>query len=297
MDRFREMEVFAAIADAGSFAKAAEKARLSPPAVTRLIAELEARVGTRLIQRTTRSMRLTEAGLRYLDHARRVLQEVEAAERDLAGAAAQPRGQLTVTASTSFGRRAVAPFVAQFLNDYPDLSVSLLLLDRVVNLIDEGIDVGVRIGELPDSRLIARKIGMVRRVLVASPAYLKAHGTPSHPSELAHHAFTAFTGLMPGRDLSLPGREPFLRVSPSPRLVVNDAAASLALAEEGHGITIALSYMVADSIREGRLEEVLAEHAPPARPVHLVYPETRLMAPATRAFVDAAAPVLSRALG
>ena len=297
MDRFREMEVFAAIADAGSFAKAAEKTRLSRPAVTRLIAELEARVGTRLIQRTTRSMRLTEAGLRYLDHARRVLQEVEAAERDLAGATARPRGKLTVTAPTTFGRLAVAPFIAQFLRDYQDVSISLLLLDRIVNLIDEGIDVGVRIGALPDSGLIARKIGTVRRVLVASPAYLKAHGAPAHPLELLAHAFINFTGSPPARDLSFPGKEPSLRVSPSARLEVNDAAASIALAEAGHGITNVLSYMVAKSIRAGRLQEVLAEHAPPPRPVQLVYPETRLMAPATRAFVDAAAPVLAQALG
>ena len=192
---------------------------------------------------------------------------------------------------------AVAPFVARFLEDYPDISVSLLLLDRVVNLIDEGIDVGVRIGPLPDSGLIARKIGAVRRVLVASPAYLKVHGTPTHPSELARHAFITFTGSPPARDLDLSGREPSLRVSPSARLELNDAAASIALAEAGYGITNALSYMVAGSIREGRLLEVLAEHASAPRPVHLIYPETRLMAPATRAFVDAATPVLSKALG
>lgn len=293
MDRLREMEVFAEIAEAGSFAAAARRLRMSPPAVTRLVAALEERLGARLIQRTTRTMRLTEAGRRFREAAARVLSEVEAAERGVAGETAAPRGKITITASTSFGRMAVSPVAARFLAANPGVTASLLLVDRVVNLLEEGIDVGIRIGELPDSRLIGRRVGAVRRILVASPGYLSGTGAPAHPGDLKDHRFIAFTGLMPTRSLTFNQGGEALSVTPPDWLELNDAAAALALAEAGEGVTIALSYMVAEALAGGRLVEILPAFAPPTRPIHLLYSETRLLTPAVRAFVDFAQPRLA----
>jgi DNA-binding transcriptional LysR family regulator len=292
MDRLREMEVFLEIAEAGSFAEAARRLRLSPPAVTRLVASLEQRLGTRLITRTTRSMRLTEAGERFRVDAGRILADLAAAENEAAGETAAPRGTLAITAPTSFGRMVVAPVVARFLARHPEVSANLLLVDRVVNLVEEGMDVGLRIGELPDSRLIARRVGEVRRVLVASPAYLARHGAPDAPQALKDHTFIAFTGLMRTRGLGF-GPGAAHHVALAPRLEVNDAAAAIALAEAGDGITVALSYMVRDALAAGRLREVLADPPEPPRPVQLIYPETRLLSPAVRAFVDLAAPAIT----
>jgi len=296
MDRLRELEVFVAVADAGSFAKAGSRLRLSPPAVTRAVSALEDRLGARVFNRTTRSLNITDVGQRFLESARRILIDLDAAEKEVVGEAAVPHGHLTMTASVTFGRSALAPVVRDFLNHYPRVSVSVLLLDRVANLVEEGIDLAVRIGPLPDSSLVAKKIGTVRRILVASPDYLDRRGVPRTPAELRLHSMIAFTGLMPNREWRFVDGKGGSSVSFAPRLEINDAAASIAAAEMGDGITVALSYMVADKIRDGRLVPVLDSVTPPPVPVHLVHPQNRLISPKLRAFLDFASPRLRDAL-
>lgn len=297
MDRLHEMEVFLAVADVGSFAGAGARQRISPPAVTRAVASLEDRLGARLFNRTTRSLSLTEAGARFLESTRRLLSEIETAEKDAVGETAIPQGHLTVTASVTFGRTVLSPIVGGFLDSHPRVTVAAMLFDRVVNLVEEGIDVGVRIGDLPDSSLIARRVGEVRRILVASPGYLARSGMPSVPGDLKLHSIIAFTGLMANREWRYVDGKAAKKIALSPRMEVNDAGAAIAAAQAGDGITIALSYMVVDAVRDGRLVPVLGEFTPEPVPVHLVYPHSRLVAPKVRAFVDFAAPRLADILG
>lgn len=288
MDRLQTLEIFVAVAEAGGFARAAAKLRLSPPVVTRAVAALEDRLGVRLLNRTTRRVVATEAGLRLLESARTLLRQLDAAEKEAAGETATPGGHLTIGAPVTFGRRAVAPVVVEFLRAQPRVSVSLVLLDRVVNLVEEGVDAALRIGDLPDSSLVARRVGQVQRVLVASPAYLQRRGVPEDPGALRGHDLIAFTGLVPNREWRFvrAGRHAAIRLAP--RFQLNDAAAAIEAAEAGDGITIALSYMVADALRSGRLVAVLHELAPPPVPVQLVHPQARLVAPALRAFLELA---------
>lgn len=296
MDRLHELEVFVAVADAGSLARAGARLRISPPAVTRAVSSLEARLGARLLVRTTRSLRLTEAGTRFLDSARRLLAELEVAERGAAGEDAAPAGHLTITGSVTFGRSALAPVTAAFLREHPRITAALLLVDRAVNLVEEGVDVAVRIGDLPDSTLVARRVGEVRKVLVASPAYLARHGEPTAPADLRRHAIIAFTGLMPGREWRYVDGAATGHVTLEPRLEVNDATAAIEAAEAGDGITVAGSYMVAERIAAGRLVPVLLRYAQPPVAVQLVHAQQRLVAPKIRAFVEFAAPRLAEAL-
>jgi len=296
MDRLHEIEVFVAVADAGSFTKAGTRLRLSPPAVTRAISALEDRLGARVFNRTTRSLTITEVGQRFLENARRILSDIDTAEKEAVGETAMPHGHLAITASVTFGRAALAPVVCSFLGQHPRVSASVLLLDRVVNLVEEGIDIAIRIGHLPDSNLIAKRIGEVRQILVASPNYLARRGTPVSPSDLRLHSVIAFTGLMPNREWHfLNGQKPG-SVTLRPALEVNDALASIQAAEMGHGITTTLSYMVSDRIRDGKLTTVLDTFTLPPQPVHLVYPHARLVAPKIRAFIDFAAPRLKTTL-
>lgn len=290
------MEVFAVVAEAGSLAGAAKRLRLSPAAVTRAIAALEDHLGVRLLNRTTRSLSLTEAGSRFLDSTRRLLSDLEEAEKTAVGVTATPSGHLTLTASVALGRAHLAALVLDFLRAQPRVTASLLLLDRVVNLVEEGIDVAVRIAHLPDSTLVVRRVGTVRRVLVASPAYLAERGTPEKPDDLKGHDVIAFIGLLPGREWRFVDDGRDVSVALTPRMEVNDAAAAISSAERGNGITIALSYMVAGAVAEGRLVPVLDRYSPPAVPVQLVYPRARIMAARVRAFLDFAAPRLQTAL-
>ena len=296
MDRLHELEVFVAVADAGSFAKAGRRLRLSPPAVTRAISALEDRLGARVFNRTTRSLTITDVGQRFLESARRVLVDLDTAEKEAVGETAIPQGHLTITASVTFGRSVLAPVVCSFLSLHPRLTASAILLDRILNFVEDGIDVAVRIGPLPDSNLIAKRIGAVHRILVASPDYLARRGTPASPAELKLHSVIAFTGLMPNREWRFSNEQNPNSVTINPAFEINDAAAAIGAAEMGHGITIALSYMVRDQIREGKLTTILDHYTPPPRPVHLVYSQTRLVAPKIRAFVDFAAPRLRLAL-
>lgn len=296
MDRLHELQVFVAVAEAGGFAKAGARLRISPPAVTRAVSSLEARLGARLLNRTTRSVRLTEPGLAFLERARRVLGELDAAAREAGGEGAAPSGHLTLTTSVTFGRWALAPAVRAFLGAHASVTASLVLVDRVVNLVEEGVDLAVRIGQLPDSDLVARKVGETRRVLVASPAYLRRRGAPAAPGDLRDHAVIAFTGLQPGREWSFADAGRRVGVAIVPRLVVNDAVTALDAAEAGDGVTVAPSYLVAERIAAGRLDPVLGRFAPPPVPIQLVHPHARLVAAKVRAFVDFAAPRLTAAI-
>lgn len=296
MDRFHELRVFIAVADNGGLAKAAAVIHSSPPAVTRTIASLEERLGVRLFDRTTRSLRLTEPGVKFLDEARRILGDLEIAEQEMAGQSNVVSGNLTITASLTFGRAMLQPIVTDFIDANPRINVSMLLFDRVVDLIDEGFDLAVRIASLPDSSLVSRHVGDVRRMLVASPVYLARCGSPKTPDDLKIHAIIGQTALMPNRELRYFKAGKPARITLPARLEINDAHACISAAERGNGITIALSYMVADALREGRLVPVLDKVMPPPVPVNLIYAHRRIVAPKIRAFIDFAAPRLSSAL-
>jgi DNA-binding transcriptional LysR family regulator len=293
MDRLEELAVFLAIADAGSLAAAARRTRRSAPAVTRILAELERRLGLRLVERTTRRLALTDAGRRLVEHARRLLPEYEDAMRDAAGEAAAPRGRLRLSAPLVFGRRHLAPVAMEFLDAYPDVSIEMSLADRLVDLVDEGIDVALRISRMRDSTLVARPVGEVRHVVVASPAYLERRGAPKRPQDLAGHDIVLFASNF-GSDwrFRMPdGRERQVRVSA--RFSVDRAEVAIAAALEGRGILRTLSYQVAPDIAAGRLVRLLPAYEVAPVPVQLVVPSVRLMAPRVRAFLDFAAPRLA----
>lgn len=296
MDRLDAMAAFLAILDAGSLAAAGRRLGRSPVAMTRALALLERRAGTRLLQRSTRAVRPTEAGERYAATCRRVLAELEEAELTAAGERASPRGLLSVTAPLMFGRLHVRPLVDAFLDTWPETRVRLLLLDRVVDLIDEGIDVAVRIGHLPDSEMIAVRVGEMRRVVCASPGYLRHYPPLGHPRELTAHRCIASPSGGSAGTWSFAG-DPPLRVRLDPRLTVNSADAVIDSAADGHGVTRVLSYQIERHLADGRLALVLERFEPPPLPIHLVYPEARLAAAKVRAFVDMASGRLRAALG
>jgi len=292
MDRLSAMQAFVTVADLEGFAPAARKLAVSASAVTRLVAALEERLGVRLLQRTTRSVTLTDAGARYLDRARRILAEIDEAEDSAHAEQARPTGRLTVSAPTLFGRLHVGPLMGEFLAAHPEVTGELLLADRVVNLVDEGIDLALRIGRLEDSSLIVRKTGNTRRVLVASPDYLARHGVPSVPRDLSAHEVIQLLPLAPTLDWAFrsaphdTGDE--VRVSVAARYVTNSVDAALWHAEHGGGLTLALSYQVAESVRVGRLRCVLTEYEPPPLPIQWVYPTSRLLSAKVRSFIDLA---------
>lgn len=296
MDRFHELRVFIAVAEAGGFAKAANVLHSSPPAVTRAVAALEERLGVRLFNRTTRTVHLTEPGARFLEDARRVLGDLDTAEQDVRGEARLASGQLSITASVSFGRTVLQSIVADFTEAHPLVSVAMLLFDRVVDLVDEGFDLAVRISHLPDSSLVSTQIGEVRRMLVASPDYLAKRGTPLQPRDLKTHAVITHTTLLASREWRYINAGKPARMALQPRIETNDAHTNIALAEQDKGITIVLSYMVGDALRSGKLVPVLQSYAPPPVPVHLVYAQRRIIAPKVRAFIDFAAPRLRSTL-
>ena len=294
MDRLQGMRTFVAVADAAGFAPAARRLNTSPPSVTRAVAELEQRLGARLLHRTTRSVRLTEAGRRYLADCRRILAEIEDAERQAAGQETVPRGLVTLTAPVMLGRIVVVPAVLDLLARYAEIRVSTIFVDRVVHLVDEGIDVAVRIADLPDSSLVAVRVGQVRRVLCASPGYLDARGRPTRPADLAAHAVIDFVNLTPNGEWSLieDGRRRAFR--PRARLQTGSADAAIAAACAGHGITRVLSYMIASAVERGELEVVLEDFTPPAVPVHVVHKELGRTSSRVRTAVDHLAEHLRR---
>ncbi|MGN7931993.1 LysR family transcriptional regulator [Sphingopyxis sp. 22461] len=285
MDRLLTLEMFVAVATEGGFAAAARKLGSSPPAVTRGIAALEARLGTSLFHRSTRAVALTDAGAAFLEQARRILADLAGAEREIRGAVAEPRGQLHVTAPVMFGRLHVLPVVGELMALHRELSARMMLIDRNVRIVEEGIDVAVRIGPLADSGLKAVRIGWVRQMLVASPAYLARRGAPASVAELAGHDVIAAMGpRAAGEWQFVSGR---WRVEPRPRLVLNTVDGILAAAEAGLGIANLLSYQLAAAVDAGRLIALLADEQPPALPVHLLFEPSRAGLPAVRLFIAA----------
>ncbi len=286
MDRFHLMSVLVAVAEEQGFAGGARRLGLSPPAVTRAIATLEDRLGVRLLNRTTRFVRTTDAGARYLESARRILAEADEADEAAAGVHALPRGQLLVTAPVLFGSLFVMPGVVDFLVRYPDVSVSALFVDRVVNLLEEGLDVGVRIGELPDSTMRAIPVGFVRRVVCASPRYLRKRGEPRGPAELAHHTIIAASPVTPSIEWRFGTGKQSVTAKVRPRLSVtsNDAAIHAALLD--FGVTRLMSYQIATHLAAGRLKRILAAFEPPPLPIHVMHLEGRQASAKVRSFVD-----------
>jgi len=300
MDRLDTMKVFAAVAQARGFAPAARSLGLSPPAVTRAVVALETHLGVQLLRRTTRSVTLTEAGERFHADCRRILADLAEAEAAASGAHAAPQGLLAVTAPSMFGRLHVAPLLLAFLAAQPSITVRSHFADHIVHLLDEGFDVAVRIAQLPDSGLSAVRVGHVRRVLVAAPAYLAAHGAPADPAALEQHAAVGFTGgsgmaapwtfFPPGRKSKADG----VTVQPRLRLLANTSEMSIAAAMAGAGLARAMSYQVAADVLAGRLVILLPEHEPAPVPVQLVHAEGRRTAAKTRAFIDFAVERLRR---
>ena len=252
MDRFRLLEVYVAVVDTGGFAGAARKLGLSPPAVTRAVNELETRLGLRLLTRSTRAVRVTDAGARYADDARGILAALQLADESAAGLHGQPRGRLVVTAPVLFGALHVTPIVTDYLARYPDTSVACLFLDRVVNLLDEGVDVAVRIGELPDSSLQATRVGEVRRVICASPAYLARHGMPQQPDDLLRHTVIAANSITALQEWRLQDASGLHSLKLQPRLTTTSNEAARAAALLGFGLARLLSYQVADALKRGQ---------------------------------------------
>ena len=294
MDRIDAMKVFVAALDEGSLAGAGRKLGKSAAAVSRAIAFLEEHVGADLLHRTTRSLRLSEAGERYAVACRRILLDLDEADSVAAGERSAPRGTLTVTAPVAAGEDLVRPILDAFMDQYPDVCVRLHLLDRPANLIDEGIDVALRLAHLADSSLVAIRIGEVRRVVAAAPRYLRRHPPIVDPGDLAAHQIIAMThfGLDSWTFPPLPGSTVARSVALTPRFIVNSIRGAVASAVEGRGVTRMFSYHVAPEVAAGELEIVLAGDEHPPLPVHLVSPQGRLAVPKVRAFVDFAVPRL-----
>ncbi|MCV2419914.1 LysR family transcriptional regulator [Paucibacter sp. DJ2R-2] len=288
MDRLHLINVFVSVVDANGFAGAARKLNISPPAVTRAISELEAHLGVRLLTRTTRVVRVTEAGARYVEDCRRILAELAEADESVSGLHASPRGRLTLTAPALFGALFVTPIVTEYLQRYPEVTASCWFLDRVVNMVDEGVDIGVRIGELPDSSLQAIRVGRVRRVICAAPSYLKRHGAPQTPDDLTAHTIVSASGVTPTPEWRLVenGAPKLVKLQPRMTTTTNDSAVAAAVA--GFGLTRLMSYQVAEHVREGRLQVVLSEFETAPLPVHLVHREGRHASQKARAFLDLA---------
>lgn len=288
MDKFTTMAVFVAVAEEEGFAAAARKLQMSPPAVTRAIAALEQHLAIPLLVRTTRKVRLTQAGEQYLDDARRILADIKESEESVTGVHSQPSGQLVVTAPAMFGRLYVTPIITEYLRLHPQVSVSSIFVDRVTNLIEEGIDLGIRIGRLPDSSLRSVRLGNVMMKTYASAKYLQEHSTPHSPDDLMNHRTIV---SLAGRGSPIwrfyhSGESFSVKVKPAFTSNTNDSVITAAV--EGFGITRLLSYQAIEEVRHGRLVPILEEFDSPNIPVSLVHPLGRNVPARVRAFIDLA---------
>ncbi|MBA4045654.1 MAG: LysR family transcriptional regulator [Erythrobacter sp.] len=285
MDRHLAMRVFVRVAEAQGFAEAARQLHMSPPAVTRAVSALEETIGARLLTRTTRSVKLTEAGHRYLEDCRRILIAIEEAEAAAAGSFATPSGTLTVTSSVLFGQIYVMPIITEFLDLYPSVTGRVILLDRVVNLVDEGIDVAVRIGHLPDSSYSAIKVGSVRRVICGAADYFERCGIPDEPHALVDHRIVAATSAWTSLEWRF-GRDGSLPVQVKPALFCNSNEAVIGAARAGWGLTRLLSYQIGPDLVSGTLQIVLEQFEQEPLPVHIVHPEGRNASAKVRTFIE-----------
>jgi len=286
MDRLHLMTVYVAVAEEEGFAAAARRLAMSPPAVTRAISALEDRLGVKLLQRTTRHVLVTEAGERYLNDARRVIAAADEADEAAVGINAQPRGHMTVTAPVLFGRMYVMPGIVDYLRQHPETSVSALFLDRVVNMLEEGVDVGIRIRELSDSSYRALRVGHVRRVICAAPSYLKRHGIPQTPHELKQHQVIVASSLSQNIEWRFVEQGEPLSVRIKPRLTVSSNDGAIEAASLGLGVTRLMSYQVAPLLAAGKLKVVLSEFESPRVPIHIIHREGRHASAKMRAFID-----------
>lgn len=279
------MTVLLAVAETGSFAAGAKQVGLSPPSVTRAIAALEQRLGTLLLARSTRSVRLTEAGQRYVEDCRRILQELEEAEELASGSALRPRGNLTVTAPVLFGELYLIPLIASYLDAHAEVTVNALLLDRIVNMLDEGVDVALRIGQLPEGSLTALKVGEIRPVVCASPGFLDLHGRPQHPNELLDAPVVMATTSVLLTDWQFITADGPLTLRPPSRFAVSSNNAAIHAARLGWGFTRVLSYQAAEAVARGELEIVLGKYATAPLPIHLLYQDSARLPAKVRSFV------------
>ncbi|MDH1576579.1 LysR family transcriptional regulator [Pseudomonas sp. GD03746] len=286
MDQIHLMKVFVAVGELESFAAAARRLDISPAAVTRAVSALEDMLGVKLLLRTTRSVRLTQAGGRYLEDTRHILASIFEANEAAAGINATPKGELAVTAPILFGKKFVMPSIVRYLQQYPEVDVSAYFLDRIVNMVEEGMDVAVRIGPLPDSGLKALRVGRVRRMLCASPEYLARQGVPQHPSDLPAHAVIATTNLSPraGWRFGVTDEPTMVRIKPRLTVTSNDGAIAAALG--GLGIARLLSYQVVDEIASGQLQVILADYEEAPWPIHVLHRESKHGSAKVRMFVD-----------
>jgi DNA-binding transcriptional LysR family regulator len=286
MDRFQEMKVLLAVAEADSFAAGAKLLGMSAPSVTRVIAGLENRLGTLLLARSTRSLRLTEAGRRYVEDCRRILQDLEEAEELATGSSIRARGNLTVTASVMFGELFLIPLMTEYLVLHPEVVINALLVDRVVNMLDEGVDVAIRIGQLPDNGLQAIRVGQIRPVVCAAPGFLDRVGRPTAPEEVleAPVVMSSASGLLTDWQFDVAGNA--ITLHPKPRLTVSSNQAAINAARMGGGFTRVLSYQVAELVSKGELEIVLGAFETTPLPVHVLYQGSKRVSAKVRTFVD-----------
>ncbi|MFC4236640.1 LysR family transcriptional regulator [Thalassospira xianhensis] len=287
MDRFQAMKIFVRVVEAQSFAAAARELGSSPPAVTRAVAFLEEITGARLLTRTTRSVTLTEPGANYYDDCKRLLGDLEEAEAAAGGAYARPSGTLTITAPVLFGQMYVFSVMTEFLDLYPDMRGRVLLFDRIVNIVEEGIDLAIRIGHMADTSMSAIKVGMVRRIICGAPDYLDRHGRPGVPSDIGTHRVVASTGSSAPLDWQFGGDQK-VSLSVNARLQTNSIEAARKAAIDGWGLVRMLSYQAAPFIENGSLEVVLRDYEPEPIPIHIVHPEGRHAPAKVRAFIDLA---------
>jgi DNA-binding transcriptional LysR family regulator len=296
MDRFESMSILVTVSKAGSLSAAARRLGTPLATVSRKVSDLETHLKTRLLNRSNRRVTLTDAGQSYVAACKRILEEVGEAERAAAGEYSAPTGDLTITAPIVFGRLHVLPVAIEFLKAYPDIDIRIALADRVVNILEDHVDLAVRIGELPDSSLRARRLGSTRRVVCGSPAYFAARGAPKSPAELGAHDCITFEGMMSADAWTFTIGKSDAAVAIHSRLVVNTAEAAIDAATAGGGITRVLSYQAAAAVRAGALAIVLQDFEQVPSPVNLVYPDQRLLPLKLRAFLDFAAPRLQARL-
>ncbi len=285
MDRFRALEVFIEVAESGGLAAAARRLSLSAPSVTRVLNELEEDLGVLLLHRTTRAVTLSEPGRAFLETARRIVHDYQEARDAARGARRAPKGVLRLTSSVLFGRHYVTPIVLDYLGRYPDVVVDAVYLDRVVNLVEEGFDVAVRIGPLPDSSMMATRVGEVRRVVCGCPSYFRSEGVPQTPNDLAGHRIIAARAVTQGDVWRFADNQ---SVHVTPRVSFSSAPDAIAAARTGWGLTRVLSYQIGPELDNGGLQTVLSAFEPAPAPIHIIHPEGRLASAKVRAFVDLA---------
>lgn len=292
MDKFLEMRTFAAVVDGGSFVQAADALDMSKPAVSRHVAELEQRLGVRLLQRTTRKLSLTEEGRLFYGRCKTVLADVDVAEEEITAKSIAVKGLIKVNVPVSFGLLELAPLWPDFMTKYPDVELDITLADRIVDLVEEGYDLAVRIARLPNSSLISRKLASTRLVLCASPGYLKKHGKPKHPSELAEHAVLSYSLLATGDHWDFEGPEGSVSVTVKPAMRTNSGDTCIAAARKSKGVVLQPSFMVNADLRSGALVELMPTYRSVEFGIFAVYPTRQYVSPKVRALLD----FLSKAL-